>query len=169
MKRGIYAGSFDPISLGHLDVIRRASLILDEIHVMIGVNPKKNSGLFDVGQRVRLIQDSLEYMNWFGRQKDAFIVGDFTCLLVEYCQQNRVEFNIRGLRAAQDFNYEFEMHLINCDIAPGINTIFLPAPPEFQFLSSSTIKELASHNSPAMRKYVTPVVADAFENMNVWP
>jgi pantetheine-phosphate adenylyltransferase len=167
MKRGIYAGSFDPISLGHLDVVRRASLILDEIHVMIGVNPKKSAGLFDVEQRTRLIRDSLDYMNWFGRHKDAFIVGNFTCLLVEYCQEHEVKFNIRGLRAAQDFNSEFEMHLINCDIAPGIDTIFLPAPPEFQFLSSSAIKELASHNSPAVRKYVTPTVADALKNVNV--
>lgn len=67
-----------PHYAGHLDIIWRASLILDEIHVMIGVNPKKNSGLFDVGQRVRLIRGSREYMEWFGKNKGAFVVGEFT-------------------------------------------------------------------------------------------
>jgi len=67
MKRGIYAGSFDPTTHGHLDVIRRASLIVDELYIMIGVNPKKSSGLFPVEQRLKLIKESLEYMEWFGR------------------------------------------------------------------------------------------------------
>lgn len=166
MKRGIYAGSFDPITLGHLDVIRRSSPIVDELHIMIGVNPKKMSGLFAPAERVRLIRESLEHMQWFGKDPASFVVGEFHGLLVDYCLEQQIGFNIRGLRAAQDFNYEFEMHLINCDIAPGIDTVFLPAPPAFQFLSSSTIKELASHNSPALRKYVTPAVAEALSAAN---
>ena len=166
MKRGIYAGSFDPITCGHLDVIRRACLIVDELHVMIGVNPKKENGLFAVEMRVKLIEESLEYMEWFGRQKTSFRVGEFTGLLVDYCKDNDIEFNIRGLRAAQDFNYEFEMHGINHDIAPAINTVFLAAAPRFQFISSSTIKELATYQSPDLHKYVTPCVASALSVAN---
>jgi pantetheine-phosphate adenylyltransferase len=82
-------------------------------------------------------------------------------LLVDYCKRHDIRFNIRGLRATQDFNYEFEMHGINCDIAPEINTVFLVAPPEFQFVSSSTIKELASYRSPALSKYVASALLDA--------
>ena len=129
MKRGIYAGSFDPTTRGHLDVIRRASLIVDELHVMIGVNPKKSGGFFPVAKRLALIEGSLAHMAWFGRDRSAFHIGQFTGLLVDYCRQHDIRFNIRGLRAAQDFNYEFEMHGINCDIAPEINTVFLIAPP----------------------------------------
>jgi pantetheine-phosphate adenylyltransferase len=105
-------------------------------------------------------------MEWFGKDRNSFVVGEFTGLLVDYCRDLDIQFNIRGLRAAQDFNYEFEMHLINCDMAPEINTVFLPAPPEFQFLSSSTIKELAGHNSPALKKYVAPCVASALSDAN---
>ncbi len=166
MKRGIYAGSFDPTTRGHLDVIRRASLIVDELHVMIGVNPKKSSGFFTIEKRLKLIEGSLEHMEWFDRDSSAFHIGEFTGLLVDYCKQHDIRFNIRGLRAAQDFNYEFEMHGINCDIAPEINTVFLMAPPEFQFISSSTIKELASYRSPAVAKYVTPCVASALLDAN---
>jgi pantetheine-phosphate adenylyltransferase len=161
MKRGIYAGSFDPATRGHLDVIRRASLIVDELHIMIGVNPKKSSGLFPVATRLKLIEESLAHMAWFGRDKAAFHIGEFTSLLVDYCRERSIQFNFRGLRASQDFNYEFEMHGINCDVAPEINTVFLVAAPEFQFISSSIIKELASHQSPAVSKYVTPSVASA--------
>jgi pantetheine-phosphate adenylyltransferase len=166
MKRGIYAGSFDPVTRGHLDVIRRASLIVDELHVMIGVNPKKSGGFFPVARRLRLIEGSLEHMAWFGRDRSAFHVGEFTGLLVDYCRRHDIRFNIRGLRAAQDFNYEFEMHGINHDIAPEINTVFLIAPPEFQFISSSTIRELASYRSPAVAKYVTPCVETALLEAN---
>lgn len=166
MKRGIYAGSFDPTTRGHLDVIRRASLIVDELHVMIGVNPKKSGGLFTVKQRLKLIEESLEYMEWFGGNRASFHIGQFAGLTVDYCRAHDIRFNIRGLRAAQDFNYEFEMHGINCDMAPEINTVFLVAPPEFQFISSSTIKELAAHRSPAVSKYVTPCVARALFDAN---
>jgi pantetheine-phosphate adenylyltransferase len=161
MKRGIYAGSFDPTTRGHLDVIRRASLIVDELHVMIGVNPKKSGGLFAVKKRMELIEGSLAHMDWFGKDRRSFHIGEFTGLLVDYCRSHDIRFNIRGLRAVQDFNYEFEMHGANHDIAPEINTVFLVALPEFQFVSSSTIKELASYRSPAVTKYVTPCVAAA--------
>ena len=69
MKRGIYAGSFDPATRGHLDVMRRASLIVDELHVMIGVNPKKSGGLFPVARRLELIEGSLSHLAWFSRDR----------------------------------------------------------------------------------------------------
>jgi len=161
MKRGIYAGSFDPLTCGHLDIIRRTTLIVDELHIMIGINPKKPGGFFSPADRLRLIETSLEQVSWFGVKKSAFRIGEFSGLLMDYCKDHKIGFNIRGLRAAQDFNYEFEMHGINYEIAPEINTVFLGAPPQFQFISSSTIRELASHQSPALHNYVTPCVASA--------
>jgi len=86
MKRGIYAGSFDPPTRGHLDVMRRASLIVDELHVMIGVNPKKSGGFFPVAKRLELIEGSLAHMEWFGRDRSAFHIGQFAGLLVDYCR-----------------------------------------------------------------------------------
>lgn len=166
MKRGIYAGSFDPTTYGHLDIIRRACLIVDELHVMIGVNPKKSGGFFPVETRLRLIEQSLEHMRWFDRPRSAFRIGEFGGLLVDYCRDHDIAFNIRGLRAVQDFNYELEMHGMNCDMAPEVNTVFLMAPPEYQFVSSSTIKEIAARQSPAVRKYVTPPVATALLEAN---
>jgi len=100
------------------------------------------------------------------KDKSSFHIGEFSGLTVDYCRDHSIRFNIRGLRAAQDFNYEFEMHGINCDMAPEINTVFLIAPPEFQFISSSTIKELAGHQSPAVCRYVTPCVARALFDAN---
>ena len=87
MKRGIYAGSFDRPTRGHLDVIRRASLIVDELHVMIGVNPKKSGGFFPVAKRLELIEGSLAHMEWFGRDRSAFHIGEFTGLLMDYCRR----------------------------------------------------------------------------------
>jgi pantetheine-phosphate adenylyltransferase len=101
-----------------------------------------------------------------GPDRSAFHIGQFTGLLADYCRQHDIRFNIRGVRAAQDFNYEFEMHGINCDIAPEINTVFLIAPLEFQFISSSIIRELASYRSPAVAKYVTPCVEAALLDAN---
>ena len=96
MKRGIYAGSFDPPTRGHLDVMRRASLIVDELHVMIGVNPKKSGGFFPVAKRLELIEGSLAHMEWFGRDRSAFHIGQFAGLLVDYCRQH----DIRSTSAA---------------------------------------------------------------------
>ena len=166
MKRGVYAGSFDPVTRGHLEVIRRASLIVDELHIMVGANRKKSSSLFTVEKRLKLVEESLESMAWFGKDRRAFHLGEFTGLLMDYCKGHDIRFNIRGLRAVRDFNDEFEMHGTNHDMAPEVNTVFLVAPPEFQFISSSTIKELAAHRSPAVNRYVTPCVASALLDAN---
>lgn len=133
---------------------------------MIGVNPKKSGGLFTIGERLNLIEESLQEMEWFGCPRSAFRIGQFTGLLADYCRARDIRFNVRGLRAVQDFNYEFEMHGTNCEMAPEVNTVFFIAPPEFQFVSSSTIKELATYQSPAVEKYVTRCVARALLEAN---
>ena len=106
MKRGIDAGSFDPPTRGHLDVMRRASLIVDELHVMIGVNPKKSGGFFPVAKRLELIEGSLAHMEWFGRDRSAFHIGQFAGLLVDYCRhthQGARQLPVAGCRQVRDY------------------------------------------------------------------
>jgi pantetheine-phosphate adenylyltransferase len=166
MSEGLYAGSFDPITKGHIDIIRRAGMIVNRLHILVGHNPKK-SGLFSIDRRVELIVGALEEVDYLGHTPETgIIVGQFKGLTVDACKQRNIQFIIRGLRAAQDFNAEFELHGIHYDLAPEINTIFLMAPPAFQFISSSRIKELAENKSQEIVKYVTKNVAKALAQMN---
>ena len=161
MKRGIYAGSFDPTTRGHLDVIRRASLIVDELHVMIGVNPKKSGGFFPVEKRLKLIEGSLEHMAWFGRDRSAFHVGEFNGGWSTTSNGNYIRFH-RGLRRPQDFTYESRC-THNCDIAP-VSTR-LPGGPAVSRLQHSTLGA-CRYRCPLLCQYVSLCVASAVLEAN---
>ncbi|WP_026476454.1 pantetheine-phosphate adenylyltransferase [Alkaliphilus transvaalensis] len=135
MKIGIYPGSFDPITNGHLDIIQRASSICDEVIVSVITNPSKNP-LFTLEERVELIK---EVVKPFGNVK----VDCFTGLLVDYARIKEAKVIIKGLRAVSDFEYEFQMALMNRKLAPEIETIFLMTSSKNSYLSSSIVKEVA--------------------------
>ncbi|HEY5561136.1 MAG TPA: pantetheine-phosphate adenylyltransferase [Clostridiaceae bacterium] len=134
--KAVYPGSFDPITNGHLDIIKRASCIFDELMVVVLVNPDKNT-LFSVDERVELIKRvvaSFENVN----------VSSYLGLTVNFVKYYDARVIIRGLRALSDFENEFQMALMNNKLAPTIETIFMMTNAEHLFLSSSAIKQVAA-------------------------
>ncbi len=137
MKIGIYPGSFDPITNGHLDIIQRASKLCDKVIVAVLENPSKNP-LFTVQERVGLIEQAVQSCS-------NVVVDCFTGLLTDYATQNNASMIIKGLRAVSDFEYEFQMALMNRKLAPDLETIFLMTSSENSYLSSSIVKEVAKY------------------------
>ena len=131
-------GSYDPITLGHLDVIARASELFDEVIVgVVNLPLRKGSTLFGVEERLQFIRDATSHLN-------GVRAAPFSNLVVEFARENGAKAIVKGLRAISDFEYEFEMHQLNRLQAPDIDTLYLMASPQYSFLSSSGIKELAS-------------------------
>jgi len=149
-RTAIYAGSFDPPTIGHVDVIHRGAALFDELVVAVGNNPKKNY-FFDLEQRAGLVRESV--------QDDNVRVVAFSGLLVHAAEANNAQVILRGLRALSDFDLEFRNGLANRDLT-GIETLFLLTEPENIFVSSSLVKEIAM-NGGDVGKYVTPGVLSA--------
>ena len=137
MIRAIYPGSFDSVSNGHLDIIRRAAEKVDELIVAVLQNRNKNGSLFTVEER-------LDQLRLVTRDLPNVTVDCFEGLLVDFAKQRDVQVIIRGLRAVTDFESEFQMALTNRSLSPHLETFFIPTSVEYLYLSSSTIKEVAS-------------------------
>ncbi len=148
-KTAVYPGSFDPITNGHLDLIQRGLKIFDTIIVAIAVNPVKTP-LFTIAERVEMIR---EVLNDHPRVK----IDHFTGLLVDYVRSQNTNVILRGLRAVSDFDYEFQLALMNRRLAPEIETVFLMTSLKWVFLSSSILKEAVSLGG-AIEGIVPPVV-----------
>ncbi|MEJ7798185.1 MAG: pantetheine-phosphate adenylyltransferase [Solirubrobacteraceae bacterium] len=130
-------GSYDPITNGHLDVIARASELFDEVVVGVVNTPiRKGSTLFDVDERLSFISEATAHLQGVGAVA-------FSTLVVDFARRQGSKVIVKGLRAISDFEYEFEMHQLNRLQAPDIDTLYLMASPQYSFLSSSGIKELA--------------------------
>jgi pantetheine-phosphate adenylyltransferase len=134
MIRAVYPGSFDPMTNGHLDLIDRSATLFDELVVAVLVNPGK-SPLFTLEQRVELVRHCV-------RHRPNVRVGHFSGLLVDYAARIDARIIVRGLRAVSDFEYEFQMALMNRRMAPTIETVFLMPAARYSFLSSSLVKEV---------------------------
>ena len=137
MKSAVYAGSFDPVTLGHLDIIRRSSEIFDEVIVGVLVNSAK-SPLFSVEERVNMLKEATEDI--------AHVrVVSFSGLLVDFAREMGTNVIVRGLRAVTDFEYELQIAQSNRIVAPDVDTVFLTTNIEFSYLSSSIVKEYAAY------------------------
>jgi pantetheine-phosphate adenylyltransferase len=136
MRRAVCPGSFDPVTLGHLDIVERASKIYDEVTVAVLVNKKKSS-LFTVEERMALLS---EVTAVYGNVK----VDSFHGLLVDYCRERDIPVIVKGLRAISDFDYELQMAQMNHGLA-GVETMFMTTNPLYSFLSSSLVKEVATY------------------------
>lgn len=136
MKTAIYPGSFDPVTLGHLDIIKRASGLFDKLIIGILVNPNKIP-LFSLEERISMLREVT-------REIPNIEITGFEGLLVDYCRMNQIDGIIRGVRGAMDFDYELPMAQINQSLYPKTQTVFLAASPEYSYISSSGVKELAS-------------------------
>ena len=148
--RAVYPGSFDPITNGHIYIAERAAAIFDEVRVSILVNPQKRS-TFSVEERHAMAREALSYL-------PNVTVGHFTGLLVDYLRQEKARAIIRGLRAMSDFEYEFQMTAINYQLDSALETVFIMSPPQYMYLSSSIVRELAELHGD-FASFVPPCVA----------
>ncbi|HMP73838.1 MAG TPA: pantetheine-phosphate adenylyltransferase [Kiritimatiellia bacterium] len=135
MKSAIYPGTFDPLTLGHLDVIRRAATVFDRLVVAVAIQPKKQLW-FSLEERMGMAEEAV-------RPLGNVEVQAFDGLLVQYARDQGVHVLVRGLRAFSDFEYEFQMALSNRKLAPDIETMFLMTSDTFSYISSSVVREVA--------------------------
>jgi len=157
MKKGrervaMYPGSFDPPTFGHVDVVQRALHVFDKLIVAVARNAGKDC-LFTPKERVEMLKESISHI-------EGVEVDSFDCLTVEYAKSKNATAIVRGLRAVSDFEYEFQMALMNRKLAPSIETIYLMPKDTHIFLSSSLIKEIAMFGGRDLSKFVPPPVED---------
>ena len=148
MRRVACPGSFDPVTNGHLDIIRRAARLHDEVLVVVGANLAKE-GLFTVEERLGMLREVTSDLPNVG-------VDKFTGLLVDFCRDRGVSAIVKGLRAVSDFEYEMEMAQMNYRLA-GIETLFMTANPLWSFLRSSLVKEIAKYGGDVSSLVPEPV------------
>lgn len=157
MLRAIYPGSFDPVTNGHLDIIKRSSKIVDELIVGV-LNNNTKRPLFSVQERVKMLCEVTAGL-------PNVSVVPFEGLLVEFARQTQSTVIIRGLRAITDFEYEFRMSQTNSKLAPDIETLFLTTSLDYSYLSSSTVKEIAAFGGD-ISQFVPPIVAENINQKN---
>jgi pantetheine-phosphate adenylyltransferase len=149
--KAVYAGSFDPITNGHLNIVRRALAVFREVVVAVAHNPGKDTSLFTADERVAMIGEALADV------AERVTVDAFQGLLVDYCDRVGANAVIRGLRAVSDFEYEFQMALMNRHLNPRVETFFMTASEEYFYTASRLVKEVASLGGD-VANLVPPVV-----------
>ena len=161
MKHAIYPGSFDPLTLGHLDVIERAAQMFDTLTVSV-LNNKAKSPLFSIEERVKILQEATSHLK-------NVQVDSFSGLVIDYCHEKGVHVVIRGLRAITDFEYELQMAQTNSKLSHGdVDTVFLTTSLEYAYLSSSGVKEIASFGgdiSQCVPEFLVKPIYDKFKKL----
>ncbi|MGE4483591.1 MAG: pantetheine-phosphate adenylyltransferase [Oscillospiraceae bacterium] len=158
MRMAVYPGSFDPITLGHLNIIRRAAKIFDKIYVCVMVNSEKNP-MFTIEERMDFIRRVTER---FGN----VAVECSDKLLVEYATSRGASVIVKGLRAVSDFELEFHMALTNKKLQPEIDTVFLTASEKYTYLSSTVVKEMAKYGADLAKFVPREIINDIVERAN---
>lgn len=161
MTEAVYPGSLDPITHGHLDMIDRANRIFDNIHVAVVTNPSKEP-LFSTQKRVELIEEVTD-------DRPSVSVGSFNGLLVDYIKQRGSQVILRGLRALSDFEYEFQMSMMNKRLAEDVETMYMMTGEDHSFVSSSLVKEVAEYGGDVSSLVPQPVeraLTRKFEDYN---
>ena len=154
MATALCPGSYDPPTNGHIDVIERASRYFDKVVVAVIANPSKQP-LFTLEQRTDMLRDALTHV-------DNIEIESFDGLLVDFAKDRDLGVVVKGLRAISDFEYELQMAQMNSNLSPGLDTMFMTAKPEWAFLSSSLVKEVARYGG-AIEGLVPPGVAKALQ------
>ena len=140
MRRAIYPGSFDPVTLGHLNIIKRAAVMFDELIVCVSVNSSKPSGLFCPEERVELLRRVTEGI-------PNVRVDCWDGLVAAYARRNQARVLVKGLRAVSDYESEIQMAMLNTKLYPKLDTIFLYTSPKYAYLSSTVVKEMARYGA----------------------
>ena len=156
---GVYPGTFDPITLGHLDIIRRGAHLVDRLVIGVTTNPSKEP-MFTVAERLEMVQRELADI------PGDITVVEFDSLLMDFAERQRATLILRGLRAVSDFEYEYQMAGMNQQLNDDIETVFLMADVSLQPIASRLVKEIARYGG-AIDKFVTPAVAaDVARHLN---
>jgi pantetheine-phosphate adenylyltransferase len=151
VRRAACPGSFDPVTNGHLDIVSRASQLFDEVVVAVGVNASKSSRLFSADERMAMLDEvCADFPN--------VTVAGFEGLLTTFCQERGIHAIVKGLRAVSDFDYELQMAQMNSSLT-DVETVFIPTSPEYSFLASSLVKEVAAFGGD-VSGLVPPTVLD---------
>ena len=151
MRVGVYPGTFDPFTLGHMDIIRRGAKLVDRLIIGVSTNPSK-SPMFSLDERVAQVQRETEDLG------DAVAVVAFDALLMKFAEAQHAQIIVRGLRAVSDFEYEYQMAGMNQQLNDGIETVFLMADVALQPIASRLVKEIAKYDGD-IRKFVPPRIA----------
>lgn len=161
MKRAVYPGSFDPVTFGHLDVIKRASEMFDVLIVSV-LNNKMKNPLFSVEERVKILKEATKNI-------PNVVVDSFSGLLINYAAENNIHVAVRGLRAITDFEYELQIAQTNRKLSGGgLDTVFLTTSLEYAYLSSSSVKEIASFGgdiSECVPNFVAELMRNKYQNI----
>ena len=161
MTTAICPGSFDPITLGHVDIVRRAAEIFDEVVVCVMHNAAKKSPMFTLEEKLSMARRAVEeYPN--------VRVDSFDGLLTEYVRRYDKPVVVKGLRAASDFDYEFQMNMINKRLNPTVETMFLTASEQYTFLSSSIVREVAQYGAELKGLVPDAIIPDIEEKAKQW-
>lgn len=147
--KALYAGTFDPITNGHMDIIHRSLEFCDQLTIAVGINPSKKT-MFSEEERIKQIQEACSRIG-----TSHINVISFQGLLVEYAKDNNIHLLVRGIRSVSDFEYEINLANINKVLAPSIETVFLPTSPELAVVSSSMVKEISKLGGD-ISKFVPP-------------
>lgn len=159
MKTAICSGSFDPITLGHLDIIRRSAAIFGRVFVCVSPNAEKTSQMFSPEQKLRLVRAAVAGLS--GVEAELW-----PGLLADFAAGKGAGVIVRGVRGGADFDAEYQMALINRELRPGLETVLLPASPEYQHLSSSMAREMIRYRQPLERclpAAIVPLVREMLE------
>ena len=150
----VYPGTFDPVTLGHLDLISRSAEIFDQVVVAVASRSSKSGGMFTVEERLEMVRESAAHL-------PNVVVETLDGLLVDYCVRRHIRIVIRGLRAYSDFEYEFQMALTNRKLAPDIETLFMMPLEEHSYVTASTVREVARYGGdtsgfvpPAVQRHI---------------
>ena len=158
MRRAIYPGSFDPVTLGHLNIIKRAAAMFDELIVCVSVNSSKSAGLFSPEERVELIRKVTEGL--------PNVRADCSRELVaEYARRHRAKVLVKGLRAVSDYENEIQLAMVNAKLYSKLDTVFLYTSPKYAYLSSTVVKEMARYGANLEEFIPREIVADVNQRM----
>ena len=158
---GFYPGSFDPLTNGHLDVIERACKLVDTLVVAVGISATKKNPLFTHEDRIEILKQVLPAIGT--RTSTAFRIVDFSGLMVQAARDNGAKLIIRGLRDTTDYNYEMQMVGMNAQMAPDLQTVFLPSSPPVRHISATLVRQIAEMGGD-ISAFVPQIVLKALQN-----
>ena len=159
MITAIYPGSFDPVTLGHVNIIKRAAAAFDRVIVCVMVNSKKNGGIFSPEERLELLRKSIRVDNV------EFDISDG--LVAEYAKEKGARVLVKGLRAVSDYEQEVQMAMVNSKLNPDLDTVFFPSSEKYTYLSSSVAKELARYHADLTEFLPREILDDVKKKMQV--